>query len=116
KASRYQQVTQPPNVRSFAGAPVAIGGGPIIGVFAVGHTEPGKFSQSDVARLEKVAELVTAFLAQRRAAVLAARAAAITEELRQRQLQFEQIFDAIHEGINVYDLQGEIIESNPSAV
>src|SRR5689334_662646 len=56
KASLYQHVAKPPHVRSFAGAPVAIGDGPIIGVLAVGHTEPGKFSASDVARLEKVAE------------------------------------------------------------
>jgi PAS domain S-box-containing protein len=104
-----------PFVRSFVGTPVGADPATPIGVLAVGHTEPGRFGPREIERLEKVAELVNAFLAQRREAIRARRAARQTDEERARQLQFETIFNAINEGVNVYSAEGRIIETNTAA-
>lgn len=112
--ARY--VAGPPNVRSFIGVPVGAESGCTVGVLAVGHSDPGRFGAHEVARLEKIAELITAFLSQRRAANRAMHAAIRTEAERARQGQFELIFNAMNEGVNVFDASGRIIESNPAAV
>jgi len=104
-----------PFVRSFAGTPVGADPEVPIGILAVGHTEPGKFGQREIERLEKVAELVNAFLAQRREAIRARRAAIRTDDERARQLQFDMVFNAINEGVNVFSADGRIIETNPAA-
>jgi PAS domain S-box-containing protein len=115
-ASRYRHVATDPFVRSYAGAPIAIEGGPIVGVLAVGHTEPGRFGARETALLERAAELVCVFLTQRRAAIQAQRAAATTEQERERQHLFEMIFEAIREGVNVHTPQGQVVEANPACL
>jgi len=112
-AARY--VASTPFVRSFLGVPVFMDAGSPVGVLAVGHPEPSQFSAKEVERLEKIAELAGAFLLQRRTAIRAKRAAERTHEERQRQGQFELIFNAMNEGVNVFDGNGNIIESNPAA-
>ena len=104
-----------PFVRSFVGTPVGADPAVPIGVLAVGHTEPGRFGPREIERLEKVAELMNAFLAQRREAIRARGAAAQTEDERARQLKFEIIFNAINEGVNVFSVDGRILETNPAA-
>jgi PAS domain S-box-containing protein len=104
-----------PFVRSFAGTPVGADPDIPIGVLAVGHTEPRKFGQREIERLEKVAELVNVFLGQRREAIRARRAAMQTDDERARQLQFDMVFKAINEGVNVFSADGRIIETNPAA-
>lgn len=115
RASKYRHVVQEPFVRSYAGVPVVLDAGRIIGVLAVGHTDPAQFGPEEVERLERVAELVSAFLTTRRDAIRAHRAASQTEAERARQVQFELIFNAIHEGVNVFAADGKIIETNSSA-
>jgi PAS domain S-box-containing protein len=112
--ARY--VTREPFVRSFAGAPVGPEPGLTVGVLAIGHTEPGRFGPREIERLERVAELVSSFLEQRRAAIRASRAAAKTEEERQRQKLFELIFNAIQEGVSVHAPRRGIIEVNPACL
>ena len=109
-------VLQPPHVRSFISVPVGAEPGKPIGVLAVGDTHPGRFSQRDVDRLEKVAELISAFLLQRRTAIRATRAAMKTGEERRRQNLFELIFEAIQEGVNVHTLEGEVVEMNAACL
>lgn len=104
-----------PFVRSFVGTPVGADPHIPIGVLAVGHTEPGRFGPREIERLEKIAELVNAFLAQRREAIRARRAAMQTDDERTRQLQFDMVFKAINEGVNVFSADGRIIETNPAA-
>ena len=104
-----------PFVRSFVGTPVGADREVPIGVLAVGHTEPGRFGPREIERLEKVAELVSTFLAQRRETIRARRAASKTQDERARQLQFDMIFKAINEGVNVFSADGRIIETNPAA-
>ncbi len=104
-----------PFVRSFVGTPVGPDAVTPIGVLAIGHPEPGRFGPREIERLEKVAELVDAFLAQRRETSRARRAALQTDDERARQLQFEMIFNAINEGVNVFSADGRIIETNPAA-
>ncbi|MDP3737958.1 MAG: ATP-binding protein [Hyphomonadaceae bacterium] len=112
--ARY--VVNAPFVRSFIGSPVGAEAGIPIGVLAVGHTEPGRFGPREIKRLERVAELVNGFLRQRRDAIRANRAAAMTGAERFRQQQFELIFQAIQEGVSVYSADGKIVESNPAAM
>lgn len=113
-AARY--VTGAPHVRSFIGVPLGADPDLPVGVLAVGHTETGRFGAREVERLEKVSELVAAFLRQRRAAILATRAAAVTEAERQRQHLFELIFEAIQEGVNVHAPRRGIVEVNPACL
>ena len=115
-ARRYRHVVKEPFVRSYAGAPVSLDAGVIIGVVAVGHTEPGRFGPDEVRRLERVAELVCSFLIQRREALRARRAAHTTEGERSRQTLFELIFDAIREGVNVHTPEGQVVEMNPACL
>ncbi len=103
-------------MRSFIGVPVSVRSGPSVGVLAVGHTDPGKFGERDIERLTKVSELVAAFLGQRRAAIRATRAAQTTEAERQRQHLFEQIFNAIQEGVNVQSPRLGVLEMNPACL
>jgi PAS domain S-box-containing protein len=110
-----RQVLKDPRVRSFIGVPLGPEAGAAIGVLAVGHTEPDMFGKPEVDRLEKVSELVSAFLWQRRAAIRATRAAMKTEAERARQLQFDLIFNAINDGVNVFGADGRIIETNLAA-
>jgi PAS domain S-box-containing protein len=110
--ARY--VAHPPHVRSFIGVPLGPEPGIPVGVLAVGHTEPGMFGPREVARLEKVSELVAAFLAQRRDAIRAIRAAATTDAERQRQHLFELIFEAIQEGVGVHAPGRGVVEMNPA--
>ncbi len=113
-AARY--VAGAPFVRSFMAVPVGIDPGLPVGVLAAGDAEPGKFSAREMARLTKVSELVAAFLGQRRAAIRATRAAQTTEAERQRQHMFEQIFNAIQEGVNVQSHRRGIVEMNPACL
>jgi PAS domain S-box-containing protein len=115
-ARHYRHVSKDPFVKSYAGAPVSLDPGKIIGVVAVGHTEPGKFGPDEVRRLERVAELVCSFLIQRREAIRARRAAETTQGERSRQSLFELIFDAIREGVNVHTPAGEVVEMNPACL
>ncbi len=112
--ARY--VTAAPHVRSFIAAPLGPEPGLPLGVLAVGHTEPDMFGAREVHRLEQVAELVSGFLLQRRAALRAERAAATTEAERQRQRLFEQIFNAIQEGVNVHAPWRGLVEMNPACL
>jgi PAS domain S-box-containing protein len=107
-------VAGPPFARSYVGTLVGADPEVPIGVLCIAHSEPNKFAHAEMARLERVAELVNSFLANRRETIRANRAAAQTEKERRRQLQFELIFDAIHEGVNVYSMDGRIVESNRS--
>ncbi|RYY94955.1 MAG: PAS domain-containing hybrid sensor histidine kinase/response regulator, partial [Alphaproteobacteria bacterium] len=75
-----------------------------------------RFNQRDVQRLEKVAELISAFLLQRRTALRATRAATKTGEERQRHNLHQLIYEAIQEGVNVHTPQGGIIETNPACL
>ncbi len=112
--ARY--VMAAPYVRSFIAAPLGAEPGQPLGVLAVGHTEPDMFGAREVGRLQQVADLVSGFLAQRRAAIRAERAAKTTEEERQRQRLFEQIFNAIQEGVNVHAYRRGLIEVNPACL
>ncbi|RYG30227.1 MAG: GAF domain-containing protein, partial [Burkholderiales bacterium] len=109
-AMRY--VVQPPHVRSFISVPAGAEPGQPIGALAVGDTHPGRFSQRDIERLERVAELISAFLLQRRTALRAMRAATKTGEERQRHNLHQLIFEAIQEGVNVHTPDGDVIEMN----
>ena len=113
-AARY--VVNDPYVRSFIGVPLGAEAGLTIGVLAVGHTEPDMFGKPEIDRLEKVSELVSAFLVQRRAGIRATRAANKTEAERHRQHLFELIFEAIQEGVNVHTPEGDVVEMNPACL
>jgi PAS domain S-box-containing protein len=115
RLAQARYVLAEPFVRSFIGVPLGAEPGNPIGVLAVGHTEPGRFGPREIDRLEKVSELISTFLFQRRTAIRATRAAIRTEAERARQGQFELIFNAIDEGVNVFDANGNIIETNPAA-
>lgn len=114
-ATPFRVVEQPPHLRSFAGVALGVDPGEVIGVLAIGHSEPGRFGEREVRRLQQAAELVSAFLAVRRRTVRAQRAAATTSAERARQVQFEMIFNAIGEGVIVFDAQGVTLEANPTA-
>lgn len=114
--ARARYVVGSPSVRSFIGVPVGAESGCPVGVLAVGHSAPGRFGAQEVARLEKIAELIAAFLSQRRAANRAMHAATRTEAERTRQGQFELMFNAMNEGVNVFDASGRIIGFNPASV
>ncbi len=114
--AKMRYVLQPPHVRSFISVPVGAEPGQPIGVLAVGDTDPGRFNQRDVQRLEKVAELISAFLLQRRTALRAMRAATKTGEERQRHDLHKLIFEAIQEGVNVHTPQGDVIEMNAACL
>lgn len=114
KSARY--VAAPPHVRSFIAVPLGPEPGQPLGVLAVGHTEPDMFGAREVSRLEQIAELVSDFLAQRRAAIRAERAAEKTEEERQRQRLFEKIFNVIQEGVNVQAPWRGLVEMNPACL
>lgn len=116
RLSTMRYVLQAPHVRSFISVPVGAEPDKPIGVLAVGDTDPGRFSQRDVERLEKVAELISAFLLQRRTAIRATRAAAKTGEERQRQNLFEHIFETIQEGVNVHTPEGHVVEMNAACL
>ncbi|MBI1361315.1 MAG: response regulator [Alphaproteobacteria bacterium] len=107
-------VVGPPHIRSYGGVPVGPSTDLPVGVICIGHSEPGRFGPVEVARLERIAELVNAFLAERLALRRAERAAVQTEKERARQLQFDLIFDAISDGVNVYAPDGRCIETNPA--
>lgn len=109
-------VLQPPHVRSFISVPVGAEPDAPIGVLAVGDTDPGRFGARDVDRLERVAELVSAFLLQRRTTIRATRAARKTGEERKRQNLYELIFEAIQEGVNVHTLEGDVVEMNAASL
>ncbi len=112
--ARY--VHSEPHVRSFAGAPVGAVPDLPLGVLAVGHTESGRFGPLEVQRLERIAELVTSFLTARLEGIEAMRAAARTEAERKRQHLFEQIFNAIREGVNVVAPRRGLVEVNPACL
>lgn len=114
-ASRFRHVAQAPFVRSFVGAPVGVEPGQVIGVLAIGHADSDRFGPAQVRRLERVAELVSAFLTTRRQAIRAEQAAARTMAERMRQQQFELVFNAIGEGVIVFDANGAMQEANPTA-
>lgn len=116
RLARARDVLNPPHVRSFISVPVGAEPDLPIGVLAVGDTHPGRFNQRDVQRLEKVAELISAFLLQRRTALRATRAARKTGEERQRHNLHQLIFEAIQEGVNVHTPQGDIIEMNAACL
>jgi len=113
---RARYVLGPPHVRSFAAVPVGAEPGQPVGVLAIGHTEPYEFGSREIARLERVSELVSGFLAQRRAAIRAQRAAEQTADERRRQHLFELIFNAIREGVNVMAPKRGIVEVNPACL
>ena len=114
ETARY--VSAAPFVRSFIAVPLGPEPGQPLGVLAVGHTEPDMFGAREVGRLEKIAELVTGFLAQRRNAIRAERAAEKTAEERERQRLYEQIFNAIQEGVNVHARRRGLVEMNPACL
>lgn len=116
RLAQARYVVAEPHVRSFIGVPLGAEPGQPIGVLAVGHTEPGRFGPREIGRLEKVAELVSAFLLQRRTTIRATRAAERTEDERRRQNLFEHIFEAIQEGVNVLAPKRGIIEANPACL
>lgn len=114
--ARARYVAGPPHVRSFIGVPLGPEPGTPVGVLCVGHTEPDRFGPKEIDRLEKVSELVAAFLAQRRDALRAKRAAMTTESERQRQHLFELIFNAIQEGVAVHAPRRGVVELNPACL
>lgn len=116
RMAQARYVIGEPFVRSFIGVPVGADPEHPIGVLAVGHTEPGRFGPREIGRLEKVAELVSSFLLQRRTAIRAMRAAETTQEERQRQHLFELIFEAIQEGVNVHAPRRGVVEVNPACL
>jgi len=116
RLARTRDVLQSPYVRSFISVPVGAEPDLPIGVLAVGDTDPGRFSQRDVQRLEKVAELISAFLLQRRTTLRATRAARKTGEERQRHNLHQLILEAIQEGVNVHTPQGDVIEMNAACL
>jgi PAS domain S-box-containing protein len=103
------------NLRSYVGVPVGAEKGLPVGVLCVTHKEPNAFGPREIARLERIADLVRLHLETRLVAIRAARAAAKTDEERRRHVQFELIFEAIHEGVNVYGTDGKVREANQSA-
>lgn len=113
-SARYVVAT--PFVRSFIAVPLGAEPGLPLGVLAVGHTEPDMFGTREVGRIEQIAELVSSFLAQRRAAVRALRSAETSEAERKRQRLFEQIFNAIQEGVNVHAPRRGLVEMNPACL
>jgi PAS domain S-box-containing protein len=116
RMAQARYVVGEPFVRSLVSAPVGADPDLPIGVLAIGHTEPGRFGPREIDRLERVAELVNVFLSQRCDATRARRAAAKTDAERFRQSQFELIFEAMQEGVNVYSADGRIVDSNPAAM
>jgi PAS domain S-box-containing protein len=116
RAAKYRHVAQAPYVRSYAGVSVSLDSGGVIGVLAVGHTDPGRFGPREVERLERVAELVSAYLASRRDTIRAHRAASQTEAERAKQHLFELIFNAVQEGVTVHTPAGGIVEMNPASL
>lgn len=105
-----------PFIRSFIGVPVGADPELPLGVLAIGHTEPGRFGQTQVQRLERIAELVTSFIVARIEGIAAARAAAKTEAERKRQHLYELIFNAMREGVNVAAPGRGIVEVNPACL
>lgn len=112
--ARYAR--EAPHVRSFAGVPVGAAPELPLGVLAVGHTEPGMFGPRQAQRLERIAELVTSFLVARLEGIEALRAAARTDAERKRQHLFEQIFNAVREGVNVTAPRRGLVEVNPACL
>lgn len=101
-----------PHARSYVGVPVCAEDKLPVGVMCVVHQKPDAFSQQDIGRLEKIGQLVNAFLETRLAGLRAERAARKTAEERRRQNLFELIFEAIQEGVIVLTPDGEVVEIN----
>jgi PAS domain S-box-containing protein len=112
--ARY--VTASPFIRSFIGVPVGADPSLPLGVLAIAHTEPGRFGPRQAQLLERIADLVTSFLVARIEGIAASRAALKTEAERQRQHLYELIFNAIREGVNVHDRDGQVVEMNPACL
>jgi PAS domain S-box-containing protein len=110
--SRNRFVHEPPHLRSYVGVPVGAEHKLPVGIMCVTHTEPNAFNANDIRRLEKIGQLVNAFLETRLATLRAERAARKTAEERRRQNLFELIFEAIQEGVNVHTPRGDVVEMN----
>lgn len=103
---------EPPFARSYVGVPVCAENQLPVGVMCVVHKEPRAFNEQEIVRLEKIGQLVNAFLETRLAALRAERAARKTAAERRRQNLFELIFEAIQEGVIVLTPGGEVVEIN----
>lgn len=114
--SHARYVCASPFVRSFVGVPVGADPGLPLGVLAIAHTEPGRFGPRQAQMLERIAGLVTSFLVARIEGIAAARAAEKTEAERKRQHLYELIFNAIREGVNVHNREGQVVEMNPACL
>lgn len=101
-----------PHARSYVGVPVAAEEGLPVGVICVVHKDANRFSAAEIARLEKIGQLVNAFLETRLAALRAERAARKTAEERRLQNIHEAIVEAIQEGVNVHTPNGDVVEMN----
>lgn len=101
-----------PHARSYVGVPIAAEDGLPIGVMCVVHKDANRFSAAEIARLEKIGELVNAFLETRLATLRAERAARKTAEERRLQNIHEAIVEAIQEGVNVHTPNGDVVEMN----
>jgi PAS domain S-box-containing protein len=99
------------HLKTVLGVPLLIGER-LVGVLHVGSAAPRRFTRDDVALLELVADRVS--LALDRATLFAAAEAAHTEAAS-RAAQLEAIFNAITDGIYVYDAGEHLIHTNRAA-
>jgi K+-sensing histidine kinase KdpD len=99
------------HLKAVLGVPLLVGER-LVGVMHVGSAAARRFTRDDVALLELVA--ARASLALDRANLFAA-AEAARGEATTRAAQLEAIFNAITDGIYVYDAGGQLVQTNRAA-
>ena len=99
------------HLKAVLGVPLLVGER-LVGVIHVGSATPRRFSRDDVALLELVADRVS--LALDRANLFAA-AEAARGEATARAARLDAVFNAITDGIYVYDADGQLIQTNRAA-
>lgn len=97
--------------RSFAGVPLMVGG-QVIGVLHMTSVQPNYFTQEDVRLLESLASRLALVIDHARLDEAERRAHADADT---RASQLEAIFEALAEGLMVFDAQGHILHINMMA-
>jgi PAS domain S-box-containing protein len=96
--------------RSAIGVPLLVEGR-LLGIVYVGSAVARRFTERDVALLQRGADRIA--LAIDRAQLFAAEQATRTEAERQA-AQLEATFEAIADGVTVFDARGRIVRENPA--
>ncbi len=101
-----------PHVRFYAGMPLRLGDGIVLGALCVVDHEPRHPSADQLAMLELLSHQVTRLLEKRR---LRLQLAAENVELTEAKNQLLTVFDAMAEGVVVQNHAGEILSCNEAA-